>query len=175
MKHCPKCKAQYPDDMNFCLIDGESLLQNDPDAITLIGKKPAKPSRLKTISIRGQAIQQTITLHSDRPFTFIHPQFTVVILLKGLTTHPKNDVLTAYVVFYGEHRLIPGPYVERPSPNEFFMPEPEYEFADTNDFSIFHFTLSQGRAKLFRAFIDSIDRDKGNVRLRLSLLITSPQ
>lgn len=46
MKHCPQCSTAYEDDLMFCLLDGNALLDSDGEQETVLNQRftmPAKP------------------------------------------------------------------------------------------------------------------------------------
>jgi hypothetical protein len=168
MKHCPKCKSQLPDEMTFCLIDGETLLINDPEAITLKGEGPR---RLKSIPIIGESFRKMVTLTMDRPYSLVHPGIIVVFILKGMWMD-NNDNPTAHIGIYGSNiNFQPGRRIKMSEQNEYVMCLPT-DFTDSD--CIFSFTVGIGFCHLFRLFAQTIDLTKGKVRLDIELLITEP-
>ena len=175
MKYCPKCQSQYPDDMKFCLIDGEPLLVNDPEAETLKGQV-IRPSKTLPIPIKGEAIQQNIWLTQNKPYSLIHPDTTVVVLLKEILTEKSTLIeseKSAYIAFYGNHLFHHGRKVAQVGHNEYFLPEWDEQFEE--EISVYYFTLTRGHSKLFRAYVGEIDEKKRRARMDIGLLLTTPE
>jgi hypothetical protein len=174
MRHCPKCKSQYPDDMTFCLIDGDSLLVNDPEAETLRGQI-FRPSKTLPIPIKGEAIQQNIWLSQNKPYSLVHPDLTIILLYKDIVekgTFGLEDK-GAYVAFYGNRKFHHGQKVRQVAHNEYFMPAWDEHFEE--DISVFYFMFSNGHSNLFRGYVGQIDEKKKRIRMDIGLLLTTPE
>lgn len=171
MKHCPKCKTQYPDDMSYCLIDGGPLLVNDPEAETLKGRV-VRPSKIRPIQVNGEAIQHLVWLTKDKPYSLIYTDVTIILLLKDFLEKtsfaPKSK--GAHIAFYGNRPFQEGGKVQAVAHNEYFMPEWDEQIEQ--DISVFYLELSNGYSTLFRAYVSEVQPKR--VRMNLGLLITKP-
>ena len=167
MKHCPKCKSQYPDEMSYCLIDGDSLLANDPEATTLKGEVTEKHD---VFPVRGEAVDHAVTLKTGIPFSLIHPGRTVIVLLKGIYTNDTDYQVKALIGFYGDLKFLHGRRVERSSHNEYFLVDTQ--FHDPDDVGLYSLSLAHGWCQVFRAYVDKIDEEPGEVKLQIGLLMT---
>jgi hypothetical protein len=172
MKYCPKCKSQYSDDMSFCLMDGDALLVNDPEAETLKGRV-IRPSKLVPKRVIGEAIEKLVWLTKDRPYSLVHSEITVILLLKELQV--KNPFTpyskAAHLAFFGNRPFHHGDQLHQVGPNEYFMPEEDNHLEQ--DISVFYQELSNGHGTLLRIYISEILPRR--VKVNIGLLLTKPE
>ena len=172
MKYCPKCKSQYPDDMSFCLIDGDALLVNNPDAETLKGKV-LRPPKVLPIRVSGEAIEQLVWLTKDKPYSLVHAEITIILLLKDLsvknpfTPHSKS----VHLAFFSNRPLHHGAKLHPVGSNEYLMPESDNHLEQ--DISVFYQELSSGDCTLLRVYVSEVQPKR--VRMNIGLLLTKPE
>ena len=164
MKHCPKCKSQYPDEMVYCLIDGDPLLVNDPEAETLKGEViPFVRPSLELI--KGHAVNQQIKVTINQPYSFLLEHFTMIIFLKR--THKLFGTSRARVGFHGTVALSRGRLVPQPEDNEFLLPLWE-KGNNEIDKSVFYWSFSNRTMEFFKATLIGLERYTAELDLTYS-------
>jgi hypothetical protein len=170
MKYCPQCGNRYPNDLNFCMVDGAALSESDREAETL---RMTHGDPLPEIT----HIHKTVVVEIGDYVDFAAGQWTLRVtakdLIKGqlpdsLLVSSSKEQLAVHLAFsFGDMGMVHGgSYTKRVAFNELLVPVTESEHLESS--SVHSFYLSEERVMLFTLFVKHINFPSRRVELRLA-------
>jgi hypothetical protein len=159
MKYCPKCQRTYADDtQSFCLQDGSTLVNSDPQAETFdMQELPQVPSH------QVEMIHDKIILNLGNYFDLKTKYRTIRITFKDIVEKDfnsrgtvKKELAAQLHVSTGGGIVFGGEETIQHDINEYLVPVKTFEAEEPR--SVFYFYTTEIQSAFFRVFLEHLNQ-----------------